>query len=178
MKKIISLLSIFLLSYTNTVNLISCGNIANNNKPYLPPTKPNKPIIKDVFYYEKLKQEITAETKEYDEIIKEFENSKNDYENETDYQTELKQTQAEKFIKMSELNNCEYQILLCQKENKFTEEQKQQAIKLLENQINNLNSALNLLNEIKNSDFDQKDLEKIQTKFKNTKIILDEIKNN
>ncbi len=94
MKKIISLLSIFLLSCTNTVNLISCGNIANNNKPYLPPTKPNKPIIKDVFYYEKLKQEITAETKEYDEIIKEFENSKNDYENETDYQTELKQTQA------------------------------------------------------------------------------------
>ncbi|WP_374696032.1 hypothetical protein [Spiroplasma endosymbiont of Polydrusus formosus] len=49
---------------------------------------------------------------------------------------------------------------------------------MLENQINNLNSALNLLNEIKNSDFDQKDLEKIQTKFKNTKIILDEIKNN
>ncbi|RUP77126.1 hypothetical protein D6D54_04015 [Spiroplasma poulsonii] len=50
---------------------------------------------------------------------------------------------------MSELNDCEYQILLCQKENKFTDEQKEQAIKLLEKQINNLNSALNLLSEIK-----------------------------
>ncbi len=123
MKKILSLLSIFSLSCTNTVNLISCGNIANN-KPHLPPTKPKEPIIKDIFYYEKLKQEITAEIKEYDEVIKEIENSKNDYENETDYQRELKQTQAEKFIKMSELNNCEYQILLCQKENEFTDEQK------------------------------------------------------
>ncbi|ALA97789.1 hypothetical protein SKUN_00901 [Spiroplasma kunkelii CR2-3x] len=79
---------------------------------------------------------------------------------------------------MSELNNCEYQILLCQKENDFTDEQKQQVIKLLEKQINNLNSALNSLSEIKNSDFNQKDLEKIKTKIKNTKIILDEIKNN
>ncbi|RUP77435.1 hypothetical protein D6D54_02340 [Spiroplasma poulsonii] len=79
---------------------------------------------------------------------------------------------------MSKLNNCEYQILLCQKENKFTDEQKQQAIKLLEKQINNLNSALNLIKEIKNSDFDQKDLEKIKTKIKNTKIILDEVKRN
>ncbi|WP_424527028.1 hypothetical protein [Spiroplasma endosymbiont of Glossina fuscipes fuscipes] len=177
MKKIISLLSIFLLSCTNTVNLISCGNIANN-KPHLPPAKPKEPLIKDVFYYEKLKQEITAEIKEYDEVIKEIENSKNDYENEEEYQTELKQTQAEKFIKMSELNNCEYQILLCQKENDFTDEQKQQVIKLLEKQINNLNSALNLLSEIKNSDFDQKDLEKINTKIKKIKTILDEIINN
>lgn len=177
MKKLLSLLSIFSLSCTNTVNLISCGNIANN-KPHLPPTKQKEPIIKDIFYYEKLKQEITAEIKEYDEVIKEIKNSKNDYESEEDYQIELKQTQAEKFIKMSELNNCEYQILLCQKENEFTDEQKQQAIKLLEKQINNLNSALNLLSEIKNSDFDQKDLEKIKIKIKNTKIILDEIKNN
>lgn len=177
MKKLLSLLAIFSLSFTNTVNLISCGNIANK-KPNLPPSKPKEPIIKDVFYYEKLQQEITAEIKEYDKVIKEIENSKNDYENKTDYQTELKQTQAEKFIKISELNNCEYQILLCQKEKKFTDEQKQQAIKLLEKQINNLNSALNLLSEIKNSDFDQKDLEKINTKIKNTKIILDEIKNN
>ncbi|WP_426605875.1 hypothetical protein [Spiroplasma endosymbiont of Glossina fuscipes fuscipes] len=177
MKKIISLLSIFLLSCTNTVNLISCGNIANN-KPHLPPAKPKEPLIKDVFYYEKLKQEITAEIKEYDEVIKEIENSKNDYENEEEYQTELKQTQAEKFIKMSELNNCEYQILLCQKENDFTDEQKQQVIKLLEKQINNLNSALNLLSEIKNNDFDQKDLEKINTKIKKIKTILDEIINN
>ncbi|WP_348735204.1 hypothetical protein [Spiroplasma endosymbiont of Ammophila pubescens] len=175
MKKIISLLSIFSLSCTNTVNLISCGNITNN-KPHLPPTKPKESIIKDIFYYEKLKQEITAEIKEYDEVIKEIENSKNDYENETDYQIELKQTQAEKFIKMSELNNCEYQILLCQKENDFTDEQKQQVIKLLEKQINNLNSALNLLSEIKNSDFNQKDLEKINTIIKNIKTILDEIK--
>ncbi|WP_338991732.1 hypothetical protein [Spiroplasma endosymbiont of Seladonia tumulorum] len=177
MKKLLSLLSIFSLSCTNTVNLISCGNIANN-KTHLPPAKPKEPIVKDVFYYEKLKQEITAEIKEYDEVIKEIENSKNDYENEEDYQTELKQTQAEKFIKMSELNNCEYQILLCQKENYFTDEQKQQVIKLLEKQINNLNSVLNLLSEIKNSDFDQKNLEKIKTKIKNTKIILDKIKNN
>ncbi|WP_342262827.1 MULTISPECIES: hypothetical protein [unclassified Spiroplasma] len=177
MKKILSLLSIFSLSCGSTMPLIGCGNIANN-KPHLPPSKPKKPITKDFFYYEKLKQEITAEIKEYDEAIKEIENSKNDYENEEDYQTELKQTQAEKFIKISELNNCEYQILLCQKENEFTDEQKQQAIKLLEKQINNLNSALNLLSEIKNSDFDQKDLEKIKTKIKNTKIILDEIKNN
>ncbi|WP_425379895.1 hypothetical protein [Spiroplasma endosymbiont of Stenodema calcarata] len=177
MKKLLSLLVIFSFLCTNTVNLISCGNIANN-KPHLPPEKPKEPIVKDVFHYEKLKQEITAEIKEYDEVIKEIENSKNDYENEEDYQTELKQTQAEKFIKMSELNNCEYQILLCQKENEFTDEQKQQVIKLLEKQINNLNSALNLLSEIKNSDFDQKDLEKIKTKIKNTKIILDEIKNN
>lgn len=177
MKKLLSLLSIFSLSCTNTFTLISCGNIANN-KPNLPSPKPTEPIIKDIFYYEKLKQEITAEIKEYDEVIKEIENSKNDYEIEEDYQTELKQTQAEKFIKISELNNCEYQILLCQKENEFTDEQKKQAIKLLEKQIGNLNSALNLLNEIKNSDFDQKDLEKMNTKIKNTKIILDEIKNN
>lgn len=79
---------------------------------------------------------------------------------------------------MSELNNCEYQILLFQKENQFTDEQKQQVFKLLEKQINNLNSALNLLREIKNSDFDQKDLEKIKTKIKNINIILEEIKNN
>lgn len=177
MKKLLSLLSIFSLSFVNTMNLISCGNIANN-KAHLPPTKPKEPIIKDIFYYEKLKQEITAEIKEYDEVIKEIENSKNDYENETDYQTELKQNQAEKLLKISELNNCEYQILLCQKENEFTDEQKQQAIKLLEKQINNLNSVLNLLNEITNSDFDQKDLEKIKTKIKNTKIILDEVKRN
>lgn len=177
MKKLLSLLSIFSLSCINTITLIGCGNIANN-KPHLPPSKPKKPIIKDIFYYEKLKGEITAEIKEYDEIIKEIENSKNDYESETDYQRELKQIQAEKFIKMSELNNCEYKFLLCQKENEFTDEQKAQSIKLLEKQINNLNSALNLLSEIKNSDFDQKDLEKIKTKIKNTKIILDEIKNN
>jgi hypothetical protein len=157
--------------------LISCGNIANN-KPNLPSSKPKEPIVKDIFYYEKLKQEITAEIKEYDEVIKEIENSKNDYEKEVDYQTELKQTQAEKFIKMSELSNYEYQILLCQKENEFTDKQNSQAIKLLEKQINNLNSALNLLSEIKNSDFNQKDLEKINIKIKNTKIILDEIKNN
>ncbi|AXF96514.1 hypothetical protein SDAV_001549 [Spiroplasma phoeniceum P40] len=55
---------------------------------------------------------------------------------------------------------------------------KQQAIKLLKKQINNLNSTLNLLSENKNSDFDQKDLEKINTKIKNIKTILDEIKNN
>ncbi len=55
---------------------------------------------------------------------------------------------------------------------------KKQAIKLLKKQINNLNSALNLLNEIKNSDFDQKDLEKINTKIQNIKIILDEVKRN
>ncbi len=116
MKKLLSLLSMFLLSYGSTINLIICGNIANN-KPKLPPSKPKLPIVKDVFYYEKLKQEIIAEIKEYDEVIKEIENSKNDYENKADYQIELKQTQAEKFIKMSELNNCEYQILLCQKEN-------------------------------------------------------------
>ncbi|QED24418.1 hypothetical protein [Spiroplasma citri] len=177
MKKLLSFLAIFSLSCTKTVNLISCGNIANN-KPHLPPAKPKEPIVKDVFYYEKLKQEITAEIKEYDEVIKEIENSKNDYENETDYHTELNQSQAEKFIKMSELNNCEYQILLCQKENEFTDEQKQQAIKLLKKQINNLNSTLNLLSENKNSDFDQKDLEKINTKIKNIKTILDEIKNN
>ncbi|MBW3058964.1 hypothetical protein D6D54_05150 [Spiroplasma poulsonii] len=177
MKKLLSLLAIFSLSCTNTVNLISCGNIANN-KPHLPPSKPKEPIVKDVFYYKKLKQEITAEIKEYDEVIIEIKNSKNDYESEEDYQIELKQTQAEKFIKMSELNDCEYQILLCQKENKFTDEKKEQAIKLLEKQINNLNSALNLLSEIKNSDFDQKDLEKINTKIKNTKIILYKIKNN
>ncbi len=177
MKKLLSLLSMFLLSCGSTMNLISCGNIANN-KLKLPPSKPKLPIVKDFFYYEKLKQKIIAEIKEYNEVIKEIENSKNDYENETDYQIELKQTQAEKFIKMSELNNCEYQILLCQKENEFTDEQKQQVIKLLEKQINNLNSALNLLSEIKNSDFDQKDLEKINTKIKNTKIILDEVKRN
>lgn len=177
MKKLLSFLAIFSFLCTNTINLISCDNI-ENNKPHLPPTKPKEPIIKDIFYYEKLKQEITAEIKEYDEVIKEIENSENDYENETDYQTELKQSQALKFIKMSELNNCEYQILLCQKENHFTDEQKQKAIQLLEKQINNLNSALNLLSEIKNSDFDQKDLEKTYTKIKNTKIILYKIKNN
>ncbi|PQP79712.1 hypothetical protein C6B38_00420 [Spiroplasma sp. ChiS] len=55
---------------------------------------------------------------------------------------------------------------------------KKQAIKLLKKQINNLNSALNLLNEIKNSDFDQKDLEKINTKIQKVKIILDEVKRN
>ncbi|WP_338964988.1 MULTISPECIES: hypothetical protein [unclassified Spiroplasma] len=49
---------------------------------------------------------------------------------------------------------------------------------MLEKQIKNLNSALNLLSEIKNSDFDQKDLEKIKTKIKNIKIILDEVKRN
>ncbi len=59
MKKLLSLLSIFSLSCTNTITLIGCGNI-ENNKPHLPPKKPNKPIIKDVFYYEKLKEEITA----------------------------------------------------------------------------------------------------------------------
>ncbi|AXF97147.1 hypothetical protein [Spiroplasma phoeniceum] len=177
MKKLLSLLSIFSLSCINIMTLISCGNIANN-KPHLPPAKPKEPIIKDIFYYEKLKQEITAKIKEYDEVIKEIENSKNDYENETDYQIELKQTKAEQFIKISKINNCEYQILLCQKENEFTDEQKQQTIKLLEKQINNLNSALNLLSEIKNSDFNQKDLETINKKNKNTKIILDEIKNN
>ncbi|MBH8623276.1 MULTISPECIES: hypothetical protein [Spiroplasma] len=177
MKKLLSLLSIFSLSCGSTMPLISCGNIGNN-KPWLPPTKPKEQKIKDIFYYEKLKQEITAEIKEYDEVIKEIENSKNDYEIEEDYQTELKQTQAEKLLKISELNNCEYQILLCQKENEFTDEQKQQAIKLLEKQINNLNSALNLLSEIKNSDFNQKDLEKINTKIKDAKIILDEVKRN
>lgn len=86
MKKVLSLLSIFSLSRGSTMPLISCDNITNN-KPHSPPVKPNKPIIKDIFYYEKLKQEITAEIKEYDEAIKEIENSKNDYENETDYQT-------------------------------------------------------------------------------------------
>ncbi|WP_339024577.1 hypothetical protein [Spiroplasma endosymbiont of Agriotes lineatus] len=177
MKKILNLCSAILLSYGSTMPLIGCGNIANN-KPHLPPTKPKQPIIKDVFYYEKLKQEITIEIKEYDEVIKEIENSKNDYENEEDYQTELKQTQAEQFIKMSELNNYEYHFLLCQKENEFTDEQKQQITQFLKKQINKLNSALNLLNEIKNSDFDQKDLEKIKTKIKNIKTILNEIKNN
>ncbi|WP_342262487.1 MULTISPECIES: hypothetical protein [unclassified Spiroplasma] len=177
MKKLLSLLSIFLLSCGSTMPLISCGNIANN-KPHLPPSKTKRPIIKDIFYYEKLKQEITAEIKEYDEVIKEIKNSKNDYESEKDYQIELNQTQAEQFIKISEINDYEYQILLCQKENEFTDEQKQQGIKLLEKQINNLNSALNLLSEIKNSDFDQKDLEKIKTNIINTKIILGEIKNN
>ncbi|WP_162475941.1 hypothetical protein [Spiroplasma sp. ChiS] len=49
---------------------------------------------------------------------------------------------------------------------------------MLKKQINNLNSALNLLSENKNSDFDQKDLEKINTKIKNIKTILDEIKDN
>ncbi|WP_186823357.1 hypothetical protein [Spiroplasma phoeniceum] len=49
---------------------------------------------------------------------------------------------------------------------------------MLKKQINNLNSTLNLLSENKNSDFDQKDLEKINTKIKNIKTILDEIKNN
>ncbi|WP_339025135.1 hypothetical protein [Spiroplasma endosymbiont of Agriotes lineatus] len=48
----------------------------------------------------------------------------------------------------------------------------------MEKEIKNLNSALNLLSEIKNSDFDQKDLEKIKTKIKDTKTILNEIKNN
>ncbi|WP_162475940.1 hypothetical protein [Spiroplasma sp. ChiS] len=48
MKKLLSFLAIFSLSCTNTVNLISCGNIANN-KPHLPPAKPKEPIVKDVF---------------------------------------------------------------------------------------------------------------------------------
>lgn len=71
MKKLLSLLSIFSLSCGSTMNLISCSNIVNN-KPKLPPPKPKLPIVKDFFYYEKLKQEITAETKEYDEVIKEI----------------------------------------------------------------------------------------------------------
>lgn len=155
--------------------LIGCDN--NFNKPNLPPAKEKPPVIKDIFYYEKLKKKIITEIKEYDEIIKEIKNSKNDYEIKKDYQVELNQTQAEQFLIVAELNNCEYQILLCQKENNFTEEQKQQATKLLEKQINNLNSVWNLLSEIKNSDFDQKDLEQIKTKIKKIKTILDGIKN-
>ncbi len=49
----------FLFLFTNTMNLISCGNIANK-KPHLSKTKQKEPIIKNIFYYEKLKQEITA----------------------------------------------------------------------------------------------------------------------
>ncbi len=78
MKKVLILLLIFSLSCGSTMSLISCSNIANN-KPHLSPSKPKELIIKDIFYYEKLKQEITSEIKEYDEVIKEIENSKNDY---------------------------------------------------------------------------------------------------
>ncbi|ALA97790.1 hypothetical protein SKUN_00902 [Spiroplasma kunkelii CR2-3x] len=54
MKKLLSLLTIFSLSFTNTVNLISCDNIANN-KPKLPPSKTKLPIVKDVFLLWKIK---------------------------------------------------------------------------------------------------------------------------
>ncbi len=54
MKKLLSLLAIFLLSCANTMTLISCGNIANN-KPHLPPNLENdlKVNLKTNIYLEK-----------------------------------------------------------------------------------------------------------------------------
>jgi UDP-glucose 6-dehydrogenase len=169
MKKLLSILGISLISIMSC-SVVSCYQQMTHID--LPPVIRPKKIIKNLEYFQKQNQLILDEVSDYEKLIQELIQQKEEFQTQQDFQDELNQLRAQYLIKQAEKEECNYQIFILQNKNELNNQQKEQVIQILKNKLEKLENALILLNEIRNDDFNQQDINKVNEAIKETTKLL------
>lgn len=142
MRKIFNLLSQVLLVGGFGLVPVACHNPLGTGSDGA--IKPPDPPVKDVTYYQKLITEIRNDIDDLQLMIEDVRSSKDDYQDEREYQNDLDELSAEIYWYKALINEYQYQILLLEKKDKFSPEQVLQGVTIFTEKIFNLEQELKL----------------------------------
>ena len=159
-----------IIYFSITINIFHTNTCSSNNI-FIKEDKNKPPIFetKDINYYQNLIKENQKHLLDLKEMIKEINKTKNEYENDKDYQSEIDEIIAEQFLCQANIAWFKYQIILLKASNETN-----QSIILLNDYLDNKQQELNLKNKY-SSYYSAKELQEIIDDIDKIKIILENI---
>jgi len=156
---------------TTSITTTACTFNDSGSDGIQPSPKPPTPQPHNLKYWQNLKCQNQTNSQTCNEMLQEIKNQQAHYDHQDQYQCALDEVTAEQYFYQSIINNCDYQILLCQKVGNFTPIQTALAIKTLTTAINNLKQELTLKVKYPN-DYRQAALADISKQITDTQTIL------
>lgn len=179
MQRIIKLFTVISFATITSLQASACTGISFNGSGNIKPPTPPKPVPKDIKYYQNLIKQDTNTVNDFVGNIKNLAHYKNDkdlFPTPSDYIKTIAELQAEQASYQAQIYDSQYQILNLQTAGNFSPNQKLQAIKTLQNEVQQLTSELNTKTKYQ-TDYDSSELLNIKNQLNNVEGILNSLLN-